>query len=125
MHRRPSYLPYNDYDTDANKELENMPFGVQNVRSALPVRPTRSRVPGSHQSLNAAGSPSRITFQSLCPSRRETVFLNLQQSDYEYRPNHYDEVYCTHPFSNHRTYMPQANKVEDGVRIIHLFLLAY
>lgn len=103
-----------------------MPFGVQNVRSALvPVRSTRSRYP-AHHSANAAaivGSPSRITFQSLCPSRRETVFLNLQQSDYEYRPNHYDEVYCTHPYTSHHTYSPQANKVEDSVRIPSCFRL--
>jgi hypothetical protein len=35
-------------------------------------------------------------FLSLCPSRRQTVYLNAND-DYEYRPDHYDEVRCTHP----------------------------
>lgn len=115
----------NDYDTDANRELENMPFGVQNARSVLPARPTRNRPSSSPSSSSSAAGvqflttppSSRITFQSLCPTRRETVFLNLDQSDFEYRPNHYDEVYCVHPYSNHRTYVPLSNKVEQGVRI--------
>lgn len=90
-----------------------MPFGVQNVRSILPARPTRTRP--------TTAAPSRVTFQSLCPSRRETVFLNLEQSDYEYRPNHYDEVYCVHPYTGHHAYIPQSNKVEEGVRTFASF----
>lgn len=108
----------NEYDSDANKELENMPFGVQNARSVLPARPTRNRP--------ATAAPARVTFQSLCPSRRETVFLNLDKTDYEYRPNHYDEVYCVHPYTGHHTYIPQSNKVEEGVRTFaSFFLLAF
>lgn len=29
----------------------------------------------------------------MCPSKRETVFLNLDP-EYEYRPDHYEEVLC-------------------------------
>lgn len=35
------------------------------------------------------------TFQSLCPSKRETVFLNLDP-EYEYRPDYYEEIRCVH-----------------------------
>lgn len=37
----------------------------------------------------------QTTYQSLCPSKRETVFLNLDP-DYEYRPDYYEEVQCAH-----------------------------
>lgn len=36
---------------------------------------------------------SQMSFQSLCPSKRETIFLNLDL-EYEYRPDHYEEVIC-------------------------------
>lgn len=34
-----------------------------------------------------------MSFQSLCPSKRETIFINLDL-EYEYRPDHYEEVVC-------------------------------
>lgn len=34
-----------------------------------------------------------MSFQSLCPSKRETIYLNLDL-EYEYRPDHYEEVVC-------------------------------
>lgn len=62
---------------------------------------------------------SRITFQSLCPSKRETILLNLE-SDYEYRPDHYEEVTCAqaHSSTAHHDYLTHNNKILLPVNVI-------
>lgn len=67
---------------DADRELESsLPYGIQNVLEGESIRLPRSR------------GHNRVTFQSLCPSRREMVMLNAD-TEYEYRPDHYEEVTC-------------------------------
>uniref|UniRef100_A0A1B0DFI0 Uncharacterized protein n=1 Tax=Phlebotomus papatasi TaxID=29031 RepID=A0A1B0DFI0_PHLPP len=50
------------------------------------------------------------SFQSLCPSRRTLVYLN-GENGYEYKPDHYEEVTCQHPFTSFRDYRVHRNKI--------------
>lgn len=64
----------------------------------------------------------------MCLSKRETVFLNLDP-DFEYRPDHYEEVKCAHEYD-----LPSENKIRAAVIrnrfrkfekqiLIHIFLI--
>lgn len=92
---------------DSERELESsLPYGIQNVLEGGSARIARSK-----------NRMSRITFQSLCPSKRETILLNME-SDYEYRPDHYEEVTCAHPFTTHHDYKTHNNKIMLPVNCI-------
>lgn len=85
---------------DSERELESsLPYGIQNVLEGGSARLPRSK-----------NRVSRISFQSLCPSKRETVLLNLE-SDYEYRPDHYEEVTCAHSLITHHDFKSHNNKI--------------
>lgn len=85
---------------DSERELESsLPYGIQNVLEGGSARMPRSK-----------SRMSRITFQSLCPSKRETILLNLE-SDFEYRPDHYEEVTCAHSSTAHHDYQTHNNKI--------------
>lgn len=73
---------------DADRELESsLPYGIQNVLEGESIRLPRSK------------GHNRVTFQSLCPSRREMVMLNAD-TEYEYRPDHYEEVTCVKSYAH-------------------------
>lgn len=100
---------------DADRELESsLPYGIQNVLEGQSVRLPRSK------------GHNRVTFQSLCPSRREMVMLN-GDSEFEYRPDHYEEVTCApssvHEFklNNNELSMP----VSDFILILPRKLLKF
>lgn len=67
-------------DYDAETELSpKLPYGIQNARDG-------SKFPRNTKM-------KALEFQSLCPSRRTHIILN-KDSDYEYRPETYEEVTC-------------------------------
>lgn len=97
---------------DSERELESsLPYGIQNVLEGGSARLPRSK-----------NRMSRITFQSLCPSKRETVLLNLE-SDYEYRPDHYEEVTCAHPLTSHHDFKSHNNKMMLPVNLVSIFVV--
>lgn len=67
------------------------------------------------QSIYHSFSPIQTSFQSLCPSRRTLVYLN-GENGYEYKPDHYEEVTCQHPFTSFRDYRVHRNKVIELTR---------
>lgn len=88
---------------DGARELEStLPYGIQNVLEGQSIRMARSK------------GHSRVTFQSLCPSKREMVMLNVE-SEYEYRPDHYEEVTCAH--STAHEFRPSANELVTPVSV--------
>ncbi|XP_055715191.1 uncharacterized protein LOC129809409 isoform X1 [Phlebotomus papatasi] len=91
-----------DPEYDMDPELQsNLPYGIQNVRRNVEMMPSRS--------IRTKGKITRTSFQSLCPSRRTLVYLN-GENGYEYKPDHYEEVTCQHPFTSFRDYRVHRNK---------------
>ncbi|GAB0092144.1 hypothetical protein DMENIID0001_071170 [Sergentomyia squamirostris] len=104
-----------DVDDDSDPELQsNLPYGIQNVRRNVELLPSRS--------IRTKGKITRTSFQSLCPSRRSLVYLNGDGGNYEYKPDHYEEVTCMHPFTSFRDYRVHRNKIcgEVGFSCIQL-----
>lgn len=58
-------------------------------------------------------SKLQSTFQSLCPSKRETVFLNLDP-EYEYRPDYYEEVRCANGMVHNENKIQAAVSAQFG-----------
>ncbi|CAD7091788.1 unnamed protein product [Hermetia illucens] len=103
-------ITFEEYLT--NPEFDSsLPYGIQNVRDVS----SRS----SH--LKPVPRKLKTTFQSLCPSKRSHVYLNLE-SDYEYRPDHYEEVECLHAYTSAMDYNSVNNKVcgQGGFTCIQL-----
>lgn len=73
-------------DPDLNP---NLPYNIQNVRSidTSEIKANRRR----------DASDKRPHFQPLCETYRRSV--KLDDMFYDYRPSHYDEVYCVYPYS--------------------------
>lgn len=106
---------------DSERELESsQPYGIQNVLEGQNARLPRSKNHLAKVGIRPFNSlrviffliyvQFQITFQSLCPSKRETVFLNLE-SEYEYRPDHYEEVTCAQPFLSHHEFKNTARAI--------------
>ncbi|XP_063701868.1 uncharacterized protein LOC134831951 [Culicoides brevitarsis] len=64
----------------------NLPYNIQNVRSVGEPKGNQRRDVNDKQPH----------FQPLCETYRRSV--KLDNMFYEYRPNHYDEVYCVYPY---------------------------
>ncbi|XP_023032082.1 uncharacterized protein LOC6643247 [Drosophila willistoni] len=88
---------------DADELSSQLPYGIQNVRK----RRVRSVMPPTQQfNSNPSTNPNSndgVTYQSLCPTNRVTVKLDMG----EYRPNHYVEVTCAH------NYAPQPSRMHN------------
>ncbi|XP_055690756.1 uncharacterized protein LOC129794143 isoform X2 [Lutzomyia longipalpis] len=102
-----------EYDTDPELQ-SSLPYGIQNVRRNVEMLPSRS--------IRTKPKITRTSFQSLCPSRRTLVYLNSEAGNYEYKPDHYEEVTCQHPFTSFRDYRVHRNKIcgEVGFSCIQL-----
>ncbi|XP_059613883.1 uncharacterized protein LOC132260005 isoform X2 [Phlebotomus argentipes] len=104
-----------DEDLDMDPELQSsQPYGIQNVRRNAETLPSRS--------IRTKGKITRTSFQSLCPSTRSLVYLKDEAGNYEYKPDHYEEVTCEHPFTSFRDYRVHRNKIcgEAGLFCIQL-----
>lgn len=64
---------------------QNPPYNIQNIRSVDERETNTRRDAGPH-------------FQPLCETYRRTI--KLDNMFYDYRPNHFDEIYCVYPFSD-------------------------
>lgn len=95
------------FQQDSDIQVESsLPYGVQNVYAVsgrlARSRNNRHKVSFPRKNSRAKRSISnqlsifdniQSTFQSLCLTKRETVYLNLDP-DFEYRPDYYEEVRC-------------------------------
>lgn len=68
----------------------NLPYNIQNVRS-IDTSETKA-----NQRRDTAND-KRPHFQPLCETYRRSI--KLDDMFYDYRPNHFDEVYCVYPYN--------------------------
>lgn len=87
----------------------NLPYNIQNVRS-VDARETKAN------QRRDATNDKRPHFQPLCETYRRSI--TLDNILYDYRPNHFDEVYCAYSFGE--DYNNDSNVSEKRPKIYEL-----